>query len=328
MLDYRFLFRKIRKIVIPKSIILLYHRVANIESDPQLLAVSKTNFEVQMQYLKQNYKILSLSELVNFLRNNRVPRHRVVITFDDGYADNLYNAKPILEKFEIPADVFIVAGMIDKNREYWWDDLERIFLLGKKLPETLELEINKKNYLWNSRNSGEYKKVYQELQYLLRFLSANDLEEKIKEILKWANLPLEGRETYRCLTSEEIRKLVRSNLIDIGAHSMGHLVLSSQSLEQQKWEIENSKQILENILGRKIFSFSYPFGTSTDFTSETENLVQEAGFKSGVADIQTNVRSPFNLYALPRRIIRNWNLSKFKENIEKYFNGKSVNIIS
>ena len=63
-----------------------------------------------------------------------VPSAGVVVTFDDGYADNFHNAKPLLERYEIPATVFVTTGYLQDQREFWWDELERILLQPGTLP--------------------------------------------------------------------------------------------------------------------------------------------------------------------------------------------------
>jgi peptidoglycan/xylan/chitin deacetylase (PgdA/CDA1 family) len=66
----------------------------------------------------------------------------VVVTFDDGYIDNYTFAYPILEELQIPATIFVTSGYIEKEREYWWDELERILFEPVELPETLKVSIN------------------------------------------------------------------------------------------------------------------------------------------------------------------------------------------
>ena len=113
---------KIRNLIFPTAIILTYHRVANSTRDPHQLAVTSENFYDQLKYLKENYKVISLDDLIIHLQNHTVSRGIAVITFDDGYADNLHNALPILEKLNLPATIFVSSGHIDTKSFHWDHD--------------------------------------------------------------------------------------------------------------------------------------------------------------------------------------------------------------
>src|SRR5438552_1883786 len=103
------------------TIILLYHRIADWETDPQLLCVTPKHFTEHLEILKELGPIVSFSQL------NHTDRASI-ITFDDGYADNLHNAKPILQCQDVPATVFIATGQVGQTTEFWWDELERLLL--------------------------------------------------------------------------------------------------------------------------------------------------------------------------------------------------------
>jgi peptidoglycan/xylan/chitin deacetylase (PgdA/CDA1 family) len=108
---------------IPTAIILTYHRVAEPVDDPHLLAVSPVNFEQQVEFLKKNYNVISLEQLIHDVAQQKLQQNSVVITFDDGYADNLYTALPILEKYNAPMTLFVTSGHIDTPR-FYWDNVE------------------------------------------------------------------------------------------------------------------------------------------------------------------------------------------------------------
>ena len=78
--------------------ILMYHRVHEATSDPWGLCVSPRHFNEQMEYLRRNFTLLNLGDLSALLAAGRLPERAVAVTFDDGYADNLWNAKPILAR--------------------------------------------------------------------------------------------------------------------------------------------------------------------------------------------------------------------------------------
>src|SRR5437870_12225818 len=81
-----------------RALILMYHRVTELPNDPYLLAIKPKHFAEQMEVIRKRCIPMRLQELVQALRGGRVPNRAVVITFDDGYADNLHDAKPLLER--------------------------------------------------------------------------------------------------------------------------------------------------------------------------------------------------------------------------------------
>ena len=103
-------------------LILMYHRIAEPELDPWRLCVSPENFEQHMELLSHQYELLKLSEITTC----KDLKNKAFITFDDGYLDNLLLAKPILEKYDAPATVFVTTGYIGGRSEFWWDELEQL----------------------------------------------------------------------------------------------------------------------------------------------------------------------------------------------------------
>lgn len=105
----------------PACYIFLYHRVADVKNDPHLLSVSVRNFRDQIAWLKKNFHIISLSKLVKQIKSNTLNSESICLTFDDGYADNFYNALPILKNLQVPATIYITSGMVDKKTPFYWD---------------------------------------------------------------------------------------------------------------------------------------------------------------------------------------------------------------
>ncbi len=110
-----------------KGIVLAYHRVIDISSDPQVLAVSPKIFLEQMKYLKSRFQILPLHDLADRLSGNIPLNGCISITFDDGYADNLHYALPVLEELDIPVTFFVTIGMVGSDKEF--GGMSRKFIL-------------------------------------------------------------------------------------------------------------------------------------------------------------------------------------------------------
>jgi len=325
-----------------RSIVLLYHRVFNAERDPQLLCVSVDNFTNQIKSIKKNFNVLSLEELAYYIRLRKIPNKSVVLTFDDGYLDNFIYAKPILEYYQVPATIFVTCNYIDKDKEFWWDELESILLYKKNLPNNLELFINGKNYLWNLNEDDEYfwndiemwdvtkgdlgskrLKLYFDLHEILKLLNFNERETILNYLRIWAGINVyECRKFYRCMNLEELIAIKKSCFINVGSHGMTHSLLSNQDLKELEYEIITSKDFMERRLQQNIDQFSYPFGGFNDFNDEALNLVKKAQYESAVANFSGLVTKDTNLFKIPRYLVRNWGEDLFLHNLNKWFYAK------
>jgi len=313
--------------------VLIYHRIQELGQDPQSLAVHPERFEQQIQYLKNRFTIISLQEMVRRISAGESIENVISITFDDGYADNLYYAKPILEKYRAPATFFITTGMIGSGREFWWDELERIFLVKKKSLKPLIIKIDGKEYNWNIYDRNVAREVYYEIHRLLKYLPGEKRESIMDELFSWVEVERnKGREINRVLNRREILQLAGGDLVEIGSHTLTHPVLSVEAQETQRQEINDSRIHLEQIIGRKITSFSYPFGQKNDITPETVRMVKQSGYTCGISNIQGNIDDRTDCFMIPRRIIRNWEIDDFRQNLDKFLDvnkselGKKIKI--
>ena len=111
----------IRNFFVPTGYIVLYHRVADVKNDPHQLCVSPANFREQIKFLKENFRIVPLVQLVREIRAKKLKNNTMAVTFDDGYADNLHNVLPVLKELNVPATIFLTAGYIGQNKAFYWD---------------------------------------------------------------------------------------------------------------------------------------------------------------------------------------------------------------
>lgn len=303
--------------MIEKCLVLIYHRVLELENDPQLLTVTPDNFERQILWLKENYNIIPLKELIKALTNKKVPNNSIVITFDDGYFDNLYYAKTILEKHKVPATIFVSTGLIGKDREFWWDELERLFLTENILNKRISFYIENKLYEWFIDSKEKSMLTYKEIHPILKYLKNVDREKIIEELFCQLGLDRnQTRKTHRILNEKELKDLSDSDYIEIGAHTVNHCVLSMEDIPTQEMEIMESKIYLENITNKPITSFSYPFGTKQDYNINTIETLKRAGFKYAIANSQGFVTKETDLYEIPRFLVRNWSVDLLSEKLK------------
>src|SRR4029077_3069692 len=109
-----------------QAVILMYHSISRGRPDPWDLCVEPDLFAEQVELLRDRYHVMSLAELRNALSQDEPLTRAVVLTFDDGYRDNLLVAKPLLERHEVPATVFVTTAYVGSGRDFWWDELEAV----------------------------------------------------------------------------------------------------------------------------------------------------------------------------------------------------------
>ena len=120
----------------PAAGVLLYHRIADAETDPQLLCVTPKHFAEHLEVIRRFYRPLALPKLSSHLRSGLLRSRSLALTFDDGYADNFLHAKPLLDRSGIPATVFVTAGQVGSAEEFWW---ERFCALLPEIDQVVEL---------------------------------------------------------------------------------------------------------------------------------------------------------------------------------------------
>jgi peptidoglycan/xylan/chitin deacetylase (PgdA/CDA1 family) len=298
-----------------RGLILLYHRVAEAVVDPFGICVAPAHFEAQMAALSTFTTPVRLAELVADASRGSLPDRAVAVTFDDGYADNLAVAVPILERYQIPATVFVVAGRM--GEQFWWDVVAWAILTPARLPSgTLRLTIGDHIQEWRPSDSpNSRRQLLGELHRMLRPLSAPIRNKIMADLLLWVGIgPVNG--VARSLTEREVIDLERSQMISIGAHTMTHPPLAQLTTFQQKEEIEQSKAKLESLLSKPVTLFSYPYGLPADYSVETTYLVQQAGFHCACTNIKDVVRTQSNSFQLPRFWVSDWGANQFRRYLE------------
>jgi peptidoglycan/xylan/chitin deacetylase (PgdA/CDA1 family) len=326
--------RRVSNLLRSRAIVLLYHRIAELHPDPQLLCVTPAHFAQHLEHLRRYYQPISLKALRQAFVSGDVPHKVVVVTFDDGYADNLRNAKPLLESCNVPATVFVTAGYVGRDREFPHDYLERCLLQQRTLPDSLTLAIDGRTYSWQIGGfkddvgawnvlTGSYPSLrhlcYCELHRLLRPLNDESRQLLLNALANWSSCPTDARPDRRALNEEELRTLSEDGLVEIGAHGVNHLVLAAQPAEAQWKEINESRRHLESILGRPVTTFSYPYGGSEDINETTVELVKKAGFNVACANIPAPVTVRSDLFRLPRFLVRDWDGQEFGKRLKRAF---------
>jgi peptidoglycan/xylan/chitin deacetylase (PgdA/CDA1 family) len=301
------------------AMILGYHRIASVESDEYEVCISPEHFAQQMEMLSKYARPVSLFKLVQHMKDGKIPHHSVVVTFDDGYADNFYQAKPILEKHGVPATIFVCTGYIGK--EFWWDELERLVMTSAAAPRDLVLQAGDKRFpsersivrpgAGMAASREERREVRHALYNFLLPLDFEELSKAMNAIRNWAGGPSESP-THRVMNHDELLKLSKDGLIEIGSHTRNHPMLPHLSLQRQKDEIFQGKQDLESMLGKQVCGFAYPNGRATP---DAKRIVHEAGFAYACTSLHDMVRPGSDTHELTRFWQRDVDGGKFLQGL-------------
>lgn len=247
-----------------RAVVLMYHRIIDdaLLLNPHVVSASVEAFEQQMQYLSKHYHVVSAEE---FAKMTTIPPKTVVITFDDGYADNYTNAFPILKKYALPAIIFLTTGNMDAKQLFWWDQVAYAVYSASEeklsIPQLGEIPLDNKETA-----------VSQICEYL-KTISNKDKEAIIAHLVK--DLPRLDAESL-FLTWEMVREMQTSR-ITFGAHTLHHPILTRVSDEAAIHEITESKRRIEEATHTPVTMFAYPNGTAQDMSPVLDDAARALG---------------------------------------------------
>jgi peptidoglycan/xylan/chitin deacetylase (PgdA/CDA1 family) len=279
-----------------RPLILMYHRVADLEHDPWDLAVPPSLFATQLELLGARREVVPLSWLVRRLTNGQSASHKVAITFDDGYVDVLNTARPLLEKHNCPATLFLPPDFVGSAEGFWWDTLTRLFLATRDLPSMLELFEAGEGRSWRVDLTNR-RAVHDEVWTFLKSMRAERRAHQIAGLIDWAGLSAEAPPSDRCMSARELKAFSRPGYIDIGAHTMSHPSLSQLAAGEQQDEMLRSRLWIAGHLGIEAVGLAYPFG---DYNGDSGAAAAAAGLPFACTTHAGAVRRAFDPYALPR----------------------------
>jgi peptidoglycan/xylan/chitin deacetylase (PgdA/CDA1 family) len=274
-------------------LVLIYHRVL-ARPDPLLPdEPDAAAFAAQMDLIRQNFRIMALREAIHRLSHGSLPRRTVCITFDDGYANNHDIALPILTERQIPATVFVAPGFLSGGRMFNDTIIEAI----RRAPPELDLTRERLGHHMLPDNGARVRAISSILP-ALKYLAPQERLSRAAAIAErvGADLPCN-----LMMTDEQVRRLSRSGVVDVGAHTMSHPILATLDDETARREICQSKARLEEITGTTVTSFAYPNGApGRDYTARDVALAREAGFEFAVSTAWGAAAAEFDRHQVPR----------------------------
>jgi peptidoglycan/xylan/chitin deacetylase (PgdA/CDA1 family) len=267
---------------------LAYHRVMPIPDaatypfDLELISATPENFELQMAYVRRHFDPVPLSAVVDHITaGTALPQRPVVVTFDDGYDDNLHYAAPILRRHGITPTIFVATDYVGAHVPYWFE--LAVYLMMRlpvgsmtlsDLPQPLPTGDD-----WQCR-----RRCAEMLQRKMKLLSKAEL---IELTTRWrSEFAAHIDPAEFCLSQvldwSDIRRM-DGHGFEFGSHSMSHPVLSMLDQPTLREELEGSKQRLEKELKRRVTTLAYPAGKEFAYTPLVQRMARESGYELAAA---------------------------------------------
>jgi peptidoglycan/xylan/chitin deacetylase (PgdA/CDA1 family) len=295
-----------------ETLILCYHRVAEGVEDPFHLCVQPDNFAAHLEEIARVKEPSTISDL-------SVPsrRPRVVVTFDDGYSDNLNIALPIAEAKGMPITVFVTSGMLGDRNGFWWDRLAALLRDRPERTSEISLEIGERT-VTVPLGARSLEADLESVRRQLVPLAIPEIERALDSVSAQWSVASTAPSDARALTHDELLQLASSDVVTIGAHTVDHVRLRDRPTQEQRDTIASSKNHLEQLLDRGVSHFAYPFGHDDDFDESTVDAVRLAGFETACTTVPGTARPSTDRFRLPRRLVMNWGRVRFRAQIQRW----------
>jgi peptidoglycan/xylan/chitin deacetylase (PgdA/CDA1 family) len=306
----------------------MYHRIATPAVDPWGLAVSPDRFAAHMEVLREHRTPLAMSVFVRRLYDGTLPADAVAVTFDDGYADNVSAAAPRIQAAGVPATIFVVADALGRAREFWWDEVAR-GILSRREPLDCEIPINggvcrltlpaavdeweaeqQATAAWRAWQEPRTARQRVFLDFWQRVRDAPEASRaEAMDLFRQATKLRSANPADLPMGLEDVARVARDGLFEIGGHTLTHPPLPTLSPVQRHREIEGGKRRCEELTGRDVCGFAYPHGAVDD---DCRSAVRESGFAWACTTATGPVQRSSDRHALPRLFVQDWDAATFE----------------
>lgn len=253
----------------------VFHNVSDTESSFTRglgVTISRSHFKAALNFLTKHYTPVSLQDFLTDFSGQGLPVRPVLVTFDDAYASVSGSAAPLCRKLGIPAVIFVNAATLD-NRELALDNLvcHVANVMGFGL-------INAAVRIVNGANRPELRSLDDIFSHFLPSISPRNREVFSDALVRLAGIRTQdlARDAGLYLTSRQLYELAAFDF-EIGNHTYSHISCRTLSEDDCGQEIDRNKSALEAISGKKVRSFSVPYGSSADLTPELKAHLKNSG---------------------------------------------------
>jgi Predicted xylanase/chitin deacetylase len=281
--------------------ILLYHRV-NPDADPYFPAVSVKVFEAQMRYLAREFRVRSLVDVIDRIKQgDAVEPLTIAITFDDGYRDNYTFAHPILKNYRLPATLFVASGFIGAEELMWNDRLA--WAIKNSQRKKLLCQMGDREVVFQLRTEEEKLASLDSILGELKSQAEAKKIETLESIIKALQIH-QPQPVGLMLDWPSIREMAKQGW-HVGSHTVTHQILTQVDMSRAAEELRQSKDVIEKELQCTVGLCAFPNGKTTDFNSDIKVLTRGLGYEAAVTTVSgmNGGNGDLDFYELRRRSV-------------------------
>lgn len=274
-----------------RAVIILFHEIQLDCRSELMTGTSVSLFDFSLNWLqREGWSIVSLDECLERLASNDRSRRYAVLTFDDGYRDNVSVALPILERRHAPFMVYVPTGAPTRSMQSWWLGLRKLFRSRDKV--TIDA-------LGRRFHCADFRSKMLALEEVIRWVHQDYRHAALlAPTFKQNDISLPALNEEYFLDERELGILARHPLVSIGGHTTSHAALPTLDKFLARAELVDNRGYLENLIQLPVRHLAYPYG---DWGHREENLTNEAGFQTAVTTQQGRLNdNKVNRFALPR----------------------------
>ena len=282
--------------------VLAYHRVnslpaSNYPFEEGTISATPSQFEKQILFVKKHFNVINFNVLSRFLRcKKRIPHNALVITFDDGYADNYHIAFPILKKYGLTATVFVATGKVNSSGTFWFEELT---YMCKRIRKPI-IELDHGKYVFSVETSLKGRReLRNSLMKLFRSVPDKERIRLFEDLRKESDIKISQKDfaLVRPITWWQLKEM-HDYGIEIGSHTVNHPVLVNQNFQEVMAELLNSKRSIERVTGAAVKSIAYPAGY---YNESVIDCARKCGYVFGLT-YEHDVKRLSNdaLFTIPR----------------------------
>lgn len=260
--------------------ILIYHSIVDIPLEFDMWTHMHVSlFEEHMQLLARETNVVPLEEMVNGIKKGRLPQNAVAVTFDDGFGNNYTRAYPILKKYNIPATIFLSTAYIGTKELFWPERLSYIMSRTKA-----DIITNNDIGEYQISDGVQKRNYYNKISELFKQYNNNKIDSMLDSLQEQLRVEFDQEDLlyqeWLPLSWDEARQMEKESLISFGGHTNTHAILSTNSDEEIRAEIQLCKLAIENNLLNGTRYWAHPNGHLGDFYEKHELMLEQSGYEA------------------------------------------------